>query len=111
MSLEGQLRSALQRYRREADIHQHARILYKEKVIRKLTSAPAFVGAFAFGLIATVRSSRRSQRSLRHDSPPLSRWQRFKSLRRSVLRTYGSWLAIRTTLETRLNPSVRSNNV
>ena len=111
MSLERQLQSALQRYRFEMNIHQHALDLYKKKVMQKLTSAPAFVGAFAFGFIATVRSSKRSQSSLRGDLPPLSRWQRFKNLRRSVLRTYGTWLAIRTTLETHLNPSIRSNNV
>lgn len=111
MSLEGQLRSALQRYRHEVDIHQYARNLYKKKVMRKLTSAPAFVGAFAFGFIATVRSSKRNQSSHQHNLPPLSRWQRFKNLRRSVLRTYGTWLAIRTTLEAHLNTSVRSNNV
>ena len=105
MSLEGQLQSALQRYRRDADIHRNMRVGYKKKIVRKLTSPSAFVGAFAFGFIATVRTSARSQAVLSRDSQSLSRWQRFQNLRRSVLKTYGTWLALRTSLASHFDTS------
>lgn len=111
MSLEGQLQSALHRYHLGVSLHRNVRSKYKQKIIKKLTSPPAFVGAFAFGFITSVRTSSTSSKSQiapSHDSQRLTRWARFQNLRRTVLKTYGTWLAVRTALATHLNSSSQS---
>lgn len=111
MSLEDQLQNALGQYRYDAAIYRNARARYKKKLIGKLTSPPAFIGAFAFGFITTARSSVRSRDELQRASKPLSRWQRLQHLRHSLLKTYGAWLAVRTTLAMHLNSSFRANEL
>lgn len=108
MSLEGQLQSALHRYYLGASLHRNVRSKYKQKIRKKLTSPSAFMVAFAFGFITSIRTSSKSRIAPSHDTRRLTRWERFQNLRRTVLKTYGIWLGVRTALATHLNSSSRS---